>query len=74
MVNKDITISIPEEIIDEIEKRAKETGFDSISNYIIYILKQVVSKEERMYDGDQAYYTKEEEKQIKRNLKELGYY
>ena len=74
MANKDITISIPEEIADKLEKKRQETNFNSISDYIIYILKQVISKTEieTKHEKEMAP-TKEEEKQIKEKLKQLGY-
>ena len=74
MTNKNMTISIPEEIVDKLERKRQETNFDSVSDYIIYILKQVISKTEIETKHEKEIApTKEEEEQIKEKLKQLGY-
>ena len=73
MVNKNITISLPEKLIEKLENKIKETDFDSISDYLIYVLKQVLEKETESNSKREVSYSKEEEEAVKRRLKELGY-
>ena len=44
MANKDITtVSIPAQLAEKLKKRIEGTGFTSLSSYVTYILRQVVS-------------------------------
>ena len=72
MTNKNITISLPEELEEKLKNKIKETNFDSISDYLIYILKQVLEKETESSRKEQPY-SEEEEQAVKNRLKELGY-
>ncbi len=72
MTNKNITISLPEELEEKLKNKIKETDFDSVSDYLIYILKQVLEKETESSRKEQSY-SEEEEQAVKRRLKELGY-
>ena len=73
MTNKNITISLPEELTEKLENKIKERNFDSISDYIIYVLKQVLEKETESNSKRELSYSKEEEQAVKNRLKELGY-
>ena len=73
MANKNITISLPEEIVEKLENKIKETDFDSISDYLTYIIKQVLEKNEGLVDKKEFSYSKEEEQAVRSRLKELGY-
>ena len=64
---------MPEKIIEKLENKIKETNFDSISDYLIYVLKQVLEKETESNSKREVSYSKEEEEAVKRRLKELGY-
>jgi len=69
---KEIKISISNELAEKIEKKIKGTDFNSMSDYTLYVLKQVISMEETDIKNEQIYKEGEEE-EIKRNLKDLGY-
>ncbi|MBU0467105.1 MAG: ribbon-helix-helix domain-containing protein [Nanoarchaeota archaeon] len=69
---KEVNLSIPDELAERIDEKIKGTDFNSISDYILYILKQVISTKEKAIKNEQIY-KEEEEEEIKRNLKELGY-
>jgi len=70
----DIKISIPKKLAEKIERKVKETNFNSVSDYIIYILNQVVSEEKIETDEKNKHsYSEEDEAAIKKNLKDLGY-
>ena len=63
------TVSIPTPLFKKIAERVKGTGFTSVSSYVAYVLREVVSEEE-----DEAEpFTKEDEKRVKERLKALGY-
>lgn len=63
------TVSIPTPLFKKIEERVKGTGFTSVSSYVTYVLREIVSEEE-----DEAEpFTKEDEERVKERLKALGY-
>lgn len=59
-------LSLPAELYSRLEKRAKSTGFNSIDDYVVFILEEVVKDEE-------VALSKEEEEELKRRLRALGY-
>ena len=61
------TITIPKDLAEKLEKRAKESDFDSLSDYINYVLRQILSKIESKG------FSKEDEEKVKQKLKDLGY-
>ena len=70
MEEKDIQITLPYKLTGKLSKKIKEAGFDTITEYIIFILEQTISSEEVEGEG---VYGEEEEKEVKERLKELGY-
>ena len=64
------TVSLPAELYRMIEERVKATGFGSVEEYIIFILKEVLEEEGGVEDGA---FSKEEEEEVKKRLKALGY-
>ena len=50
----------------------KGTGFSSVSSYVTYVLRQVLSSIEREEHSKEAF-TKEEEEKVKQRLRDLGY-
>lgn len=80
MVEKDITtVSIPAPLAEKLKKRMEGTGFSSLSSYITYILRQVVSSIEmdQQKKGaerkEKEAFTEEDEKRVKDRLRGLGY-
>ncbi|VVB82568.1 Uncharacterised protein [uncultured archaeon] len=79
-----INLKISKELKNKLEKKIKKTNFNSIEEYINYLLEQVLSddedfgeaiyseKEEKDIHGDNTY-SEEEEESLKKNLKDLGY-
>ncbi|MCK4589162.1 MAG: CopG family transcriptional regulator [Nanoarchaeota archaeon] len=47
---KDNVIVLPLELLDKIEKRIQDTEFSSVSDYVLYILKQVLTNIEQEMD------------------------
>ncbi|MFX0001882.1 MAG: CopG family transcriptional regulator [Candidatus Hodarchaeota archaeon] len=66
------TVSIPKPLVDKIKERMKGTGFASVSSYVTYVLRQVISSIEEEEKSRQAF-TKEEEEKVKQRLRDLGY-
>ena len=62
------TISIPAQLFERIKKEIKGTGFTSVSNYIIYVLKETLAESE-----EEESFTKEHEELVKARLRALGY-
>jgi len=65
------TISIPTPLANKIKKRIEGTGFNSLSSYVTYILRQVISSIEQ--DEHNVEFSKEDEEKIKSRLRSLGY-
>lgn len=63
------TVSLPYQLIETIRKRIKGTGLPSVSAYVSFVLRQVLSTPQ---DNDEIL-DKEAERDIKRRLKSLGY-
>jgi Arc/MetJ-type ribon-helix-helix transcriptional regulator len=66
------TVSIPKPLAEKIKERMKGTGFPSVSSYVTYVLRQVISSIEEEEHSKQAF-TKEEEDKVKQRLRDLGY-
>ncbi len=66
------TVSIPKPLADKVKERMKGTGFASVSSYVTYVLRQVLSSIEEEKHSKQAF-TKEEEDKVKQRLRDLGY-
>ena len=65
------TVSIPKPLVDKIKERMKGTGFASVSSYVTYVLRQVISSIEE--EKSKQAFTKEEEEKVKQRLRDLGY-
>ena len=64
------TISIPTPLAEKIKKRIKGTGFTSLSSYVTYVLREVISG---MEEEDEEVFSKNDEKRVKDRLRALGY-
>lgn len=68
MAEKPIQIKIPYKLAGRLSKKIKETGFDTITEYVVYVLEQTLSE-----DSENGENNEEEEKNVRQRLKELGY-
>lgn len=66
------TVSIPKPLAKKVKERMKGTGFSSVSSYVTYVLRQVISSIEEEERAKQAF-SKEEEEKVKQRLRDLGY-
>jgi Arc/MetJ-type ribon-helix-helix transcriptional regulator len=64
------TISIPTPLAEKIKKRIKGTGFTSLSSYVTYVLREVISG---MEEEPEEAFSKEDEEKVKDRLRALGY-
>jgi Arc/MetJ-type ribon-helix-helix transcriptional regulator len=64
------TISIPTPLAEKIKKRIKGTGFTSLSSYVTYVLREVISGIE---EESEEVFSKEDEEKVKERLRALGY-
>ena len=64
------TISIPKPLAEKIKKRIEGTGFNSVSSYVTYVLRQVLSNVEK---NEKEPFSEEDERKIKERLRSLGY-
>ncbi len=61
------TVSIPVPLFEKVKKQIDGTGFTSVSSYVGYILREVVAEK------GETPFTKDDEKEIRKKLKNLGY-
>lgn len=66
------TVSLPKPLVKKVKERMKGTGFSSVSSYVAYVLRQVLSSIEEEEKANQAF-TEEEEEAVKKRLRDLGY-
>lgn len=64
------TVSLPLPLIDKIKSKMKGTGINSVSGYVAFIMRQVLSSSA---DESQAPMDKETEEALRKRLKALGY-
>lgn len=64
------TISIPTPLAEKIKKRIEGTGFTSLSSYVTYVLREVISGIE---EESEEVFSKEDEEKVKDRLRALGY-
>jgi len=69
-----VTISIPDELKEKLEKKIKEINFESIQDCVLYVLNQIVSENNfGMNSKREGNYPDEDEIALKKKLKDLGY-
>ena len=65
------TISIPTPLAEKIKKKIEGTGFHSLSSYVTYVLREVISGMEE--NDEEEAFSKEDEEKVKERLRALGY-
>ncbi len=69
MENK-VTIKIPRELYKKLKNIIKDTGFSSVTEFIVYAMRNIASGG-RLKGEDQL--TEEEVKKVRERLRRLGY-
>ena len=67
------SVSIPVPLFRKVEARIQGTGFTSVSSYVTYVLREIISEEERRDDEEDSPFSKEDEERVKDRLRALGY-
>jgi hypothetical protein len=62
-------VMLSADLYDRIDERAQSTGFGSVDEYVIFVLEEVLKDDE----GEEVVFTKEEEEEVKKRLRALGY-
>lgn len=62
------TISLPMPLIDKVKEKIKGTGMPSVSSYVNFVLRQILSS-----DSKDGLISKKEEEEIRKRMKTLGY-
>jgi len=65
------TISIPVSLYERIKSVMEGTGFKSVSDYVTYVLREIVAMHER--ERMASPFSKEDVERIKEKLRALGY-
>ena len=65
------TVSIPVTLYNRIRKLIEGTGFTSVSQYVTYVLREVVAEHEKALQEEP--FTEEDKEKIIEKLKRLGY-
>ena len=63
------SISISENLYNEIKSRVEGTGFESVEEYVDYVLREVVTEDEE----EEEEFSEEDEEKVKERLRALGY-
>jgi hypothetical protein len=71
--NRKVTIKIPRAIYDRLSVIVEDSGFNSVTDFIVYVLRDLVSAQALTDSGDDRKLTVEEIEAIKKRLKTLGY-
>ncbi|MHA1606768.1 MAG: ribbon-helix-helix domain-containing protein [Candidatus Freyarchaeota archaeon] len=64
------TVSIPVTLFKRIQKLIEGTGFSSVSEYVTYVLREIVAMHEAEKEEP---FSEDDVEQIKKKLKALGY-
>lgn len=65
-----VTIKIPRPLYNRIKKIVEGSGFNSVTDFVVYVLRDIVSS--TAIDEDQL--SKEELTAVRRRLQSLGYF
>ena len=62
-------VYLPAELYDRVKERAEATDFESIEEYVTFVLQEVLKEEE----PEETAMDSEQEKEVKKRLRALGY-
>ncbi|MEA1884715.1 MAG: CopG family transcriptional regulator [Thermotogota bacterium] len=74
-----VTLKIPRQLYDKLKTIINETGYSSVTEFVVCVLRDLVSseefavKEEKIKKNEIAELTEEEVMAIKKRLRNLGY-
>ncbi|MFO8100806.1 MAG: CopG family transcriptional regulator [Dehalococcoidia bacterium] len=62
-------VAIPAGLYDAIDQRVRETEFNSVEEYVTFVLEEVLKDEEE----EEVEFSPEDEEEVKKRLRALGY-
>ena len=65
-----VEVKIPKSLYDRIKERIEDAGFESVDEYVTYVLREVLANLE---EEDEEIFSEEEEEKVKERLRALGY-
>jgi len=65
------SVSIPKTLYKKLEDRIRGTGFDSVSVYVTYLVREALTEAEAVKENHQ--FSKDDEERVKERLRSLGY-
>lgn len=68
-----VTIKIPRPLYRRIQQVVDESGFDSATDFVVYVLRDLMGEAEANADQGPPEFTQDELADVKRKLKNLGY-
>jgi metal-responsive CopG/Arc/MetJ family transcriptional regulator len=68
--NPDVTIKIPRPLYENLAKIIQESGFHSVTEFIVYVLRDLISSKEMVKESSLS---NKEIEMVKKRLKSLGY-
>ena len=71
MTSDRVTIKIPKPLFDNLQQLIEGTGFSSVTELIVYVMRSLASTESKKEPDN---LTSEEIQSIKERLKKLGYF
>ncbi|MDD1696568.1 MAG: ribbon-helix-helix domain-containing protein [Methanoregula sp.] len=71
MTSDRVTIKIPKPLFDNLQQLIEGTGFSSVTEFIVYVMRSLASKESK---NEPDNLTSEEIQSIKERLRKLGYF
>jgi Arc/MetJ-type ribon-helix-helix transcriptional regulator len=70
MHNDKVTIKIPRRLYEKVQRLISDSGFNSPTDFIVYVLRDVLSESGRDESDD---FSQDELKALKQKLRNLGY-
>ena len=68
-----VTVKIPRPLFRRIQQVVEGSGFNSPTDFIVYVLRDLMGKAESEAHGDVPEFNQQELEDVKRKLKNLGY-
>jgi metal-responsive CopG/Arc/MetJ family transcriptional regulator len=66
-----VTIKIPRALYNNLKEVIAGSGFNSVTDFVVYVLRDIVSAERTKAEGDRL--SKDELEAVRQRLKALGY-
>ena len=73
MKDKKVTVKIPRPIYRKIQVLIEDSGFNSVTDFIVYVLRDLVGSVSEGTSEDRDEFNPDELEALKRKLKKLGY-